>query len=135
MDVPMFVWGIFFLCILFWVFVFTNRKQILLRMHRSLVTANIQKFKNIRKQYDTLATSNQSIENLVQQLQRLRLAIEKNIENLTIIVEADPAFKDRTANKVYITAIEKSSKQLKRITHLAENFESFISKRHAVQQK
>jgi hypothetical protein len=135
MDVPMFVWGIFFLCILFWVFVFTNRKQILIRMQRKIVAVNLYEFKKIRRMYEDAITNKHPVDALIKRIQLFQSNIQKTIENATVVISLDPAFKDKKTNKTYVNAVNKSNERLERICTLAKNFEHFISERHTAQQK
>ncbi|MEI8223775.1 MAG: hypothetical protein WCG20_01485 [bacterium] len=99
-------------------------------MHRNAVAVNLYEFNTIRSLYQSVITGRQPLESLIKRIQLFQVNIQKTIENATVIINTSPAYRDKSANKTYIDAVNKSNERLERIGILAKNFEQFISKRH-----
>lgn len=132
MHIPSGIMVILFLCLLFLVFILTNRKQLFIRMHRNVVAVNLYELKNLRRLYEGVAKGTQSFDSLIKRIHLFQLNIQKTIENATTVIATDPAFKDKKENRAYINATDAANKQLERIYTLAKNFEDFIVKRRTM---
>lgn len=120
---------IFFLVFLLWVFMKTNRLQILIRINRFFVWVSLKRLLLARKHYNHyLATQLPSYLQLCHQfLELINVSITNRMTTINSTISNNPYLKDASARH-YVRELERINSEIAHIQYLGSQYKVFIQK-------
>lgn len=119
----------FFLLLLLWVFVKTNRLQILIRINRFFIWVSLKRLLLARKHYNHyLVTQLPSYLQLCHQfLALMNASITNRITTINGTISDDPHLKDASVRH-YVRELERINSEIAHIQYLGNQYRIFIQK-------